>query len=134
MCIRDPGWKKVGSGINNKHPGSAWLFLERQIQENKGWRSTHLADGVVFVVQHVAEGGQQLRPLRHLACNSYLVNIRTITYLVSSNCPPVNRWREKKSVFRIRIGVLGLPDPHQDPLVTSTESDPAPKPHPSLFS
>ncbi len=23
--IRDPGWKKVGSGIRNKHPGSATL-------------------------------------------------------------------------------------------------------------
>ncbi len=24
--IRDPGWKKVGSGIRDKHPGSATLF------------------------------------------------------------------------------------------------------------
>jgi hypothetical protein len=23
--IRDPGWKKVGSGIRDKHPGSATL-------------------------------------------------------------------------------------------------------------
>jgi hypothetical protein len=26
--IRDPGWKKVGSGIRDKHPGSATLFLQ----------------------------------------------------------------------------------------------------------
>jgi hypothetical protein len=25
--IRDPGWKKVGSGIRDKHPGSATLIL-----------------------------------------------------------------------------------------------------------
>jgi hypothetical protein len=25
--IRDPGWKKVGSGIRDKHPGSATLLL-----------------------------------------------------------------------------------------------------------
>jgi hypothetical protein len=25
--IRDPGWKKVGSGIRDKHPGSATLNL-----------------------------------------------------------------------------------------------------------
>jgi hypothetical protein len=25
MQIRDPGWKKVGSGIQDKHPGSATL-------------------------------------------------------------------------------------------------------------
>jgi hypothetical protein len=25
--IRDPGWKKVGSGIRDKHPGSATLFV-----------------------------------------------------------------------------------------------------------
>jgi hypothetical protein len=25
--IRDPGWKKVGSGIRDKHPGSATLPL-----------------------------------------------------------------------------------------------------------
>jgi hypothetical protein len=25
--IRDPGWKKVESGIRDKHPGSATLFL-----------------------------------------------------------------------------------------------------------
>ncbi len=25
--IRDPGWKKVGSGIRDKHPGSATLAL-----------------------------------------------------------------------------------------------------------
>jgi len=24
--IRDPGWKKVGSGIRDKHPGSATLI------------------------------------------------------------------------------------------------------------
>jgi hypothetical protein len=24
--IRDPGWKKVGSGIRDKHPGSATLL------------------------------------------------------------------------------------------------------------
>ncbi len=23
--VRDPGWKKVGSGIRDKHPGSATL-------------------------------------------------------------------------------------------------------------
>ncbi len=26
MRIRDPGWKKVGSGIRDKHPGSATLL------------------------------------------------------------------------------------------------------------
>ncbi len=25
--IRDPGWKKVGSGIRDKHPGSATLYI-----------------------------------------------------------------------------------------------------------
>jgi hypothetical protein len=25
--IRDPGWKKVGSGIRDKHPGCATLIL-----------------------------------------------------------------------------------------------------------
>jgi hypothetical protein len=25
--IRDPGWKKVGSGIRDKHPGSATLLV-----------------------------------------------------------------------------------------------------------
>jgi hypothetical protein len=25
FVIRDPGWKKFGSGIRNKHPGSATL-------------------------------------------------------------------------------------------------------------
>jgi hypothetical protein len=27
MRIRDPGWKKVGSGIRDKHPGSATLDI-----------------------------------------------------------------------------------------------------------
>jgi hypothetical protein len=27
MQIRDPGWKKVGSRIRDKHPGSATLLL-----------------------------------------------------------------------------------------------------------
>jgi hypothetical protein len=27
--IRDPGWKKVGSGIRDKHPGSATLLLNK---------------------------------------------------------------------------------------------------------
>jgi hypothetical protein len=27
MRIRDPGWKKFGSGIRDKHPGSATLGL-----------------------------------------------------------------------------------------------------------
>jgi hypothetical protein len=27
MWIRDPGWKKVGSGIRNKYPRSATLLL-----------------------------------------------------------------------------------------------------------
>jgi hypothetical protein len=27
--IRDQGWKKVGSGIRDKHPGSATLILSR---------------------------------------------------------------------------------------------------------
>jgi hypothetical protein len=26
--IRDPGWKKVGSGMRDKHPGSATLMNE----------------------------------------------------------------------------------------------------------
>ncbi len=29
--IRDPGWKKVGSGIRYKHPGSATLMKRTQI-------------------------------------------------------------------------------------------------------
>jgi hypothetical protein len=29
--IRDPGWKKVGSGIRDKHPGSATLISGIQI-------------------------------------------------------------------------------------------------------
>jgi hypothetical protein len=29
--IRDPGWKKVGSGIRDKHPGSATLLLTGQL-------------------------------------------------------------------------------------------------------
>jgi hypothetical protein len=38
-----------------------------------------------------------------------------------------------KAVFRIRIRMfLGLPDEHPEPLVTSTDPDPAPDP--SLFS
>jgi hypothetical protein len=28
--IRDPGWKKVGSGIRDKHPGSATLVMDLQ--------------------------------------------------------------------------------------------------------
>ncbi len=27
--IRDPGWKKVGSWIRDKHPGSATLMIEK---------------------------------------------------------------------------------------------------------
>ncbi len=33
--IRDPGWKKVGSGIRDKHPGSATL-LRREGKYLKG--------------------------------------------------------------------------------------------------
>jgi hypothetical protein len=29
--IRDPGWKKVGSGIRDKHPGSATLRVNMEI-------------------------------------------------------------------------------------------------------
>jgi hypothetical protein len=29
--IRDPGWKKVGSGIRDKHPGSATLDARLKI-------------------------------------------------------------------------------------------------------
>ncbi len=32
--IRDPGWKKVGSGIRDKHPGSATLPLSMWIKWN----------------------------------------------------------------------------------------------------
>jgi hypothetical protein len=28
--IRDPGWKKVGSGIRDKHPGSATLVNSKE--------------------------------------------------------------------------------------------------------
>ncbi len=28
MRIRDPGWRKVGSGIRDKHPGSATLLIK----------------------------------------------------------------------------------------------------------
>jgi hypothetical protein len=27
MRIREPGWKKIGSGIRDKYPGSAALFI-----------------------------------------------------------------------------------------------------------
>jgi hypothetical protein len=43
-----------------------------------------------------------------------------------------------EAVFRIRIRsirmFLGLPDPHPDPLFTSTEPGADPAPDPSLFS
>ncbi len=37
LRIRDPGWKKVGSGIRDKHPGSATLvhFVCIRIQTDK---------------------------------------------------------------------------------------------------
>ena len=31
--IRDPGWKKVGSGIRDKHPGSATLALTYSVPD-----------------------------------------------------------------------------------------------------
>jgi len=39
--IRDPGWKKVGSGIRDKHPGSATLlksmfYLQRAADGHAG--------------------------------------------------------------------------------------------------
>ncbi len=37
--IRDPGWKKVGSGIQDKHPGSATLVFWswKIVSERSGW-------------------------------------------------------------------------------------------------
>jgi hypothetical protein len=32
--IRDPGWKKVGSGIRDKHPGSVTLLVRRKLGES----------------------------------------------------------------------------------------------------
>jgi hypothetical protein len=32
--IRDPGWKKVGSGIRDKHPGSATLLSGRTLESS----------------------------------------------------------------------------------------------------
>jgi hypothetical protein len=35
--IRDPGWKKIGSGIRDKHPGSAtllYLLILQNLGEN----------------------------------------------------------------------------------------------------
>jgi hypothetical protein len=37
--IRDPGWKKVGSGIRDKHPGSATLISKGQIGTYRGGHS-----------------------------------------------------------------------------------------------
>jgi hypothetical protein len=38
--IRDPGWKKVGSGIRDKHPGSATLRETRKkIDESLLWKN-----------------------------------------------------------------------------------------------
>jgi hypothetical protein len=44
MRIRDPGWKKVGSGIRDKHPGSAtlataalWARIKTSLKNTK-WR------------------------------------------------------------------------------------------------
>jgi hypothetical protein len=34
MRIRDPGWKKVGSGIRAKHPGSATLEKSEEMYGN----------------------------------------------------------------------------------------------------
>jgi hypothetical protein len=34
LWIRDPGWKKVGSGIRYKHPGSATLHVKQPINRS----------------------------------------------------------------------------------------------------
>ncbi len=34
MQIRDPGWKKFGSGIRDKHPGSTELLLNNNIEQD----------------------------------------------------------------------------------------------------
>jgi hypothetical protein len=48
MRIRDPGWKKVGPGIRDKHPGSATLvFIKRQLNQDLDMMS------LVIVLQHV---------------------------------------------------------------------------------
>jgi hypothetical protein len=41
--IRDPGWKKVGSGIRDKHPGSATLSIRRLFTYRKS-KSRHFRD------------------------------------------------------------------------------------------
>ncbi len=50
--IRDPGWKKFGSGIRDKHPGSATLFFNKYFQSHrhrhrvlKYWEPTRLPFG-----------------------------------------------------------------------------------------
>ncbi len=43
--IRDPGWKKVGSGIRDKHPGSATLdetFLVGKSVVQTGGKKTNV--------------------------------------------------------------------------------------------
>jgi hypothetical protein len=45
MRIRDPGWKKFGSGIRDKHPGSTTLILTANasfIQRLEELRGLHL--------------------------------------------------------------------------------------------
>jgi hypothetical protein len=55
--IRDPGWKKVGSGIRDKHPGSATLknlllfsfhskFTLNLITNNLAWEQLGIRIGV----------------------------------------------------------------------------------------
>jgi hypothetical protein len=40
--IRDPGWKKVGTGIRDKHPGSAaqLIFIVYKPESNKSIRGS----------------------------------------------------------------------------------------------
>jgi hypothetical protein len=40
--IRDPGWKKVGTGIRDKHPGSATLVTATEFAMEKTYLGVHL--------------------------------------------------------------------------------------------
>ncbi len=44
--IRDPGWKKVGSGIRDKHPGSSTLSVLRI--RDSGFFLTSVSDPYSF--------------------------------------------------------------------------------------
>jgi hypothetical protein len=49
--IRDPGWKKVGSGIRDKHPGSATLHPTFQNMNFKKKKSTFVESGSTDLIE-----------------------------------------------------------------------------------